>query len=137
MGLCVRACVWCVRGLVCAWACVCVVFCVHGCVCVCTCMCHFRLEKRTLRPTEVVLVVGILVLYSPPVRSMLHMKLFVDVDSDNRLARRGQFLLILLQGVCVHVCVCVCVCVCARVHVCVRVCVRVCVCVDVIGCRPG
>ncbi|XP_065198517.1 uridine-cytidine kinase 2-like [Sycon ciliatum] len=46
------------------------------------------LEKRTLRPTEVVLVVGILVLYSPPVRSMLHMKLFVDVDSDNRLARR-------------------------------------------------
>ncbi len=46
---------------------------------------------RKVYPADVVLFEGILVLYDPDVRDMLHMKLFVDTDSDTRLARRGQF----------------------------------------------
>ena len=42
-------------------------------------------------PTEVVLFEGILVLYYPEVRNLLSMKLFVDLDSDTRLCRRGRF----------------------------------------------
>jgi len=38
---------------------------------------------------DVVLLEGILVLYDPMIRSLLSMKLFVDTDSDTRLARRG------------------------------------------------
>jgi len=44
---------------------------------------------RTLYPADVVLFEGILVLYSSEVREILQMKLFVDTDSDTRLARRG------------------------------------------------
>lgn len=39
---------------------------------------------------DVVLFEGILVLYDPAVRELFHMKLFVDTDSDTRLARRGS-----------------------------------------------
>ncbi len=40
-------------------------------------------------PADVVLLEGILVLYDSGVRDLMHMKLFVDTDSDTRLARRG------------------------------------------------
>lgn len=43
----------------------------------------------TIPPADVVLLEGILVLYDSHVRDMMHMKLFVDTDSDTRLARRG------------------------------------------------
>ena len=46
-------------------------------------------ETRTIYPTDVVLFEGILVLYDPEMREMMNMKLFVDTDSDTRLARRG------------------------------------------------
>ncbi|RZF37972.1 hypothetical protein LSTR_LSTR005472 [Laodelphax striatellus] len=42
----------------------------------------------TIYPADVVLVEGILVFYFPEVRDLFHMKLFVDTDSDTRLARR-------------------------------------------------
>ena len=47
-------------------------------------------DHRTLYPADVVLFEGILVLYTSEVREMLQMKLFVDTDSDTRLARRGD-----------------------------------------------
>lgn len=49
---------------------------------------HSRKGVRALHPVDVVLFEGILVLYDPDVREMLHMKLFVDTDSDTRLSRR-------------------------------------------------
>ena len=53
--------------------------------------CCYRLpDHRTFYPGDVVLFEGILVLYSSEVREMLQMKLFVDTDSDTRLARRGD-----------------------------------------------
>jgi uridine kinase len=45
-------------------------------------------EEQVIESAEVVLFEGILVLYLPDVRSLLQMKLFVDLDSDTRLARR-------------------------------------------------
>ncbi|XP_022193145.1 uridine-cytidine kinase isoform X2 [Nilaparvata lugens] len=42
----------------------------------------------TIYPADVVLFEGILVFYFPEVRDLFHMKLFVDTDSDTRLARR-------------------------------------------------
>lgn len=39
-------------------------------------------------PADVVLFEGILVFYFPAIRDLFHMKLFVDTDSDTRLARR-------------------------------------------------
>ncbi|EDW43470.1 uridine-cytidine kinase isoform X2 [Drosophila sechellia] len=39
-------------------------------------------------PADVVLFEGILVFYFPKIRELFHMKLFVDTDSDTRLARR-------------------------------------------------
>lgn len=41
-------------------------------------------------PADVVLFEGILVFYFPKIRDLFHMKLFVDTDSDTRLARRGE-----------------------------------------------
>lgn len=38
---------------------------------------------------DVVLFEGILAFYFPAIRDLFHMKLFVDTDSDTRLARRG------------------------------------------------
>ncbi|XP_044259882.1 uridine-cytidine kinase isoform X1 [Tribolium madens] len=45
-------------------------------------------EIITIYPADVVLFEGILVFYFPEVRKLFHMKLFVDTDSDTRLARR-------------------------------------------------
>ena len=45
---------------------------------------------KTVLPADVVLFEGILVLYDQDVRELMHMKLFVDTDSDTRLARRGE-----------------------------------------------
>lgn len=42
---------------------------------------------------EVVLLEGILVLYDKKVRDLLSMMVFVDEDSDTRLARRSMFML--------------------------------------------
>ncbi|XP_078045532.1 uridine-cytidine kinase isoform X2 [Augochlora pura] len=42
----------------------------------------------TIYPADVVLFEGILVFYFPKIRDLFHMKLFVDTDSDTRLARR-------------------------------------------------
>nr|CAD7432767.1 unnamed protein product [Timema monikensis] len=42
----------------------------------------------TIYPADVVLLEGILVFYFPEIRELFHMKLFVDTDSDTRLARR-------------------------------------------------
>ncbi|XP_011406314.1 PREDICTED: uridine-cytidine kinase 2-like [Amphimedon queenslandica] len=47
-----------------------------------------KTERRVIQPSEVILVEGILILYDPEIREMLQMKLFVDTDSDTRLARR-------------------------------------------------
>jgi uridine kinase len=47
-------------------------------------------EILTIYPADVVLFEGILVFYFPEVRKLFHMKLFVDTDSDTRLARRGR-----------------------------------------------
>ncbi|KAK9499093.1 hypothetical protein O3M35_003604 [Rhynocoris fuscipes] len=43
---------------------------------------------QTIYPADVVLFEGILVFYFPEIRNLFHMKLFVDTDSDTRLARR-------------------------------------------------
>ena len=45
---------------------------------------------KTIPPADVVLFEGILVLYDADIRQLMHMKLFVDTDSDTRLARRGE-----------------------------------------------
>lgn len=45
-------------------------------------------NKITIYPADVVLFEGILVFYFPAIRDLFHMKLFVDTDSDTRLARR-------------------------------------------------
>uniref|UniRef100_A0A182XX70 uridine/cytidine kinase n=1 Tax=Anopheles stephensi TaxID=30069 RepID=A0A182XX70_ANOST len=45
-------------------------------------------KKITIYPADVVLFEGILVFYFPAIRDLFHMKLFVDTDSDTRLARR-------------------------------------------------
>lgn len=48
-------------------------------------------QLTTIYPADVVLFEGILVFYFPKIRDLFHMKLFVDTDSDTRLARRGNF----------------------------------------------
>ncbi|XP_032681630.1 uridine-cytidine kinase isoform X2 [Odontomachus brunneus] len=45
-------------------------------------------QLTTIYPADVVLFEGILVFYFPKIRDLFHMKLFVDTDSDTRLARR-------------------------------------------------
>lgn len=52
----------------------------------------FRVKDQitTIYPADVVLFEGILVFYFPKIRDLFHMKLFVDTDSDIRLARRGN-----------------------------------------------
>lgn len=45
-------------------------------------------KKITIFPADVILFEGILTFYFPNVRELFHMKLFVDTDSDTRLARR-------------------------------------------------
>lgn len=46
----------------------------------------------TIYPADVVLFEGILVFYFQSIRDLFHMKLFVDTDSDTRLARRGALI---------------------------------------------
>lgn len=52
----------------------------------------FRIKDQvtTIYPADVVLFEGILVFYFSNIRDLFHMKLFVDTDSDTRLARRGM-----------------------------------------------
>ena len=47
-------------------------------------------ETRTLQPAKVIMFEGILSLYTKDLRDKFDMKLFVDCDSDERLARRGR-----------------------------------------------
>jgi uridine kinase len=47
-----------------------------------------KTEKKIVYPADVVLFEGILVLYDREMRDLMEMKLFVDSDSDTRLARR-------------------------------------------------
>lgn len=54
-------------------------------------------EILTIYPADVVLFEGILVFYFPEVRNLFHMKLFVDTDSDTRLARRGEIISFFLK----------------------------------------
>ncbi|TKR89495.1 hypothetical protein L596_013591 [Steinernema carpocapsae] len=51
-----------------------------------------RLEDEfdTIEPHDVIIVEGILVFYDERLRNMFHMKVFVDADSDIRLARRVE-----------------------------------------------
>jgi uridine kinase len=52
---------------------------------------HLRSDETiTVEPAPVVVVEGILVLFEPELRSELDLKIFVDTDSDVRLARRLQ-----------------------------------------------
>lgn len=46
-------------------------------------------QQIVIYPADVVLFEGILVFYFPAIRELFHMKLFVDMDSDMRLADRG------------------------------------------------
>lgn len=62
-------------------------------------------ETIPIRPAEVVVVEGILVLVDPGVRAMLDIKVFVDADADDRLGRviqrdiveRGRSVLAVLE----------------------------------------
>jgi len=49
-------------------------------------------------PADVVLFEGILVFYFPKIRDLFHMKLFVDTDSDTRLARRGEWCFLMIPS---------------------------------------
>lgn len=48
-------------------------------------------DCKVMYPADVILFEGILVLYSRELREMMQMKIFVDTDSDTRLARRSKF----------------------------------------------
>lgn len=54
--------------------------------------CRCPENEITIYPADVVLFEGILVFYFPAIRELFHMKLFVDTDSDTRLARRGNYI---------------------------------------------
>lgn len=56
-------------------------------------------QTITIYPADVVLFEGILVFYFPKIRELFHMKLFVDTDSDTRLARRWEVFRCKLTGV--------------------------------------
>lgn len=50
---------------------------------------HTRSDNvRMVRPSRIVVVEGILVLYDPPLRDRFDLKVFVDTDADIRLIRR-------------------------------------------------
>jgi uridine kinase len=49
-------------------------------------------EYIIVYPADVVLFEGILVFYFPELRNLFKLKLFVDMDADTRLARRGTLL---------------------------------------------
>lgn len=43
-----------------------------------------------MEPADIIIVEGILIFYDQRLRDLFDMKLFVDADSDDRLARRVQ-----------------------------------------------
>jgi len=45
-------------------------------------------ETQTINPTKVIIVEGIMALYDKDIRSMYDLKIFVQTDDDERLARR-------------------------------------------------
>ncbi|MPZ52273.1 MAG: uridine kinase [Acidimicrobiia bacterium] len=47
-------------------------------------------DTERIEPCPAVIVEGILVLYEPEIRDLLDLKIFIDTDSDLRLARRLQ-----------------------------------------------
>ncbi|KAI7904001.1 uridine kinase family-domain-containing protein [Cokeromyces recurvatus] len=49
---------------------------------------HTRKGTRILEPVDVLLIEGTLVLYPKEIRDLMFMKVFIDEDSDERLARR-------------------------------------------------
>ncbi|KAK8716049.1 hypothetical protein V6N13_043370 [Hibiscus sabdariffa] len=52
---------------------------------------HTSIEpSRLVNPADVIILEGILVLHDSQVRNLMNMKIFVDTDSDVRLARRIQ-----------------------------------------------
>ncbi|KAJ9683343.1 hypothetical protein PVL29_019078 [Vitis rotundifolia] len=52
---------------------------------------HKNIEPgRKINASDVIILEGILVLHDPRVRDLMNMKIFVDTDSDVRLARRVQ-----------------------------------------------
>ncbi|KAI9274836.1 uridine kinase family-domain-containing protein [Phascolomyces articulosus] len=49
---------------------------------------HTKVGTRLIEPVDVILVEGTLVLYPKSLRELMFMKVFIDVDSDQRLTRR-------------------------------------------------
>ncbi|KAG2223627.1 hypothetical protein INT45_009986 [Circinella minor] len=49
---------------------------------------HTKVGTRLIEPVDVILVEGTLVLYPKSLRELMFMKVFLDVDSDQRLTRR-------------------------------------------------
>ena len=50
---------------------------------------HTRSDQtETIKPTRIIIVEGILVLYEPRLRSLMDIKLYVDTDADIRFIRR-------------------------------------------------
>lgn len=49
-----------------------------------------RVGTRLVEPVDVILVEGTLILYSKPLRELMFSKIFIDVDSDQRLTNRGR-----------------------------------------------
>jgi uridine kinase len=63
---------------------------------------NFTVSKReshtvTLKPSNLIIFEGILALYDKRVRNLMDMKIFVDTDSDVRLARRGKIFIQFFQ----------------------------------------
>lgn len=52
---------------------------------------HTRQNPATVEAADVIVLEGILTLYWKEVRDLLDIKVFVDLDSDIRLSRRGWF----------------------------------------------
>jgi uridine kinase len=49
---------------------------------------HRSTETRTVKPADIIVVEGILVLWEPSLRAMFDLKVFIDTDADLRLIRR-------------------------------------------------
>ena len=62
-----------------------------------------KTEHKVVYPADVILFEGIQTLYSPALRNLMHMKIFVDTDSDTRLARRsGCGLCVVMVTMCLY-----------------------------------
>jgi hypothetical protein len=51
-----------------------------------------RVGTTEIHTANVILLEGILVLYPQSIRQLCNMMVYIDVDSDDRLARRGNYL---------------------------------------------